>query len=67
MIICTTPTDSLLVEVLLDLMTVSAERIVAPAGASVFVPELAECQTLFRDLELRLPAQIEPKGLCQGP
>jgi hypothetical protein len=66
MIICTTPTDSLLVELLLEFMTVRAERIVAPAGAAVFVPELAECQALFSDLDLCPPALMEPKGLCQG-
>jgi hypothetical protein len=66
MIICTTLNDSLLLELLLDCMTVPAERIAAPAGAAVFIPEVTECLSLYSDLDLCPPITSEMKGLIQG-
>lgn len=66
MIICTTLNDSLLLELLLDCMTVPAERIAAPAGAAVFIPEVTECLSLYADLDLCTPTTSEMRGLRQG-
>ncbi len=66
MIISTTPNETLLLELLLDSMTVPARRIEAPAGASVFIPEVAECLALYSDLDLCPPITSQMKVLFQG-